>query len=137
MTWRGVQRGEFFLEFQSEGVGYGVALYLGEDRLPCFSFFIQFSYNGGNHLLQPIFRNSVSDYSNNPKLINPPIIPAGPMAAKAVVVAAAPVEPVAPDATTKIRPGTPRAAIFEATQSSGMSFWNFGEPDRVIEYLTF
>lgn len=34
LTWRSVQRGEFFLEFQSEGVGYGVVLYLGEDGLP-------------------------------------------------------------------------------------------------------
>lgn len=56
------------------------------------------------------------------RLINPPIVLVSLMAAKTVVVAAIPAELIAPDATTKIRLDTPRAAILRRLSRARLIF---------------
>ena len=60
-----------------------------------------------------------------PSVAIPPSIPPGPSAAKAAVIAAAPVNPVAAIAISSINPGTPNAATFDTIFSRGTLFFVF------------
>ena len=63
-----------------------------------------------NHKLSAIAHEEITAMAHN--VITPPIIPPGPIADRAVVIAAAPTKPVRLIATISTKPGTPNAAIF-------------------------